>query len=142
MKDIKKSLLELFDKGYCTPKILKIAKKIKEPSSTIHYNIKKLEEQGIIKDYKAVIDYKKIEKGYLNFVFVNLSSKRYTCPEELSLLLIKYEMIFEVHICTGDYELLLKIRTKDIDEYYLFIKKIIKLYDFSKISSFSSLKEF
>ena len=60
MKDVRKKLVALFRSGYCTPQISKIAKKIKEASTTLHYNIKKLEKEGAIKTYKAVFDYKKI----------------------------------------------------------------------------------
>lgn len=63
MKDIKPRLIELFKEGYCTPQIARIAKRLKEPSTTIHYNIKKLEKEGAIKSYKAVFDYKKLMRG-------------------------------------------------------------------------------
>ena len=44
MKNIEPKLISLFKEGYCTPQIARIARKIKEPSTTIHYNIKKLEK--------------------------------------------------------------------------------------------------
>ena len=49
MKDITGKLVNLFKSGFCTPQIARIAKKLKEPSTTIHYNIKKLEKEGDIK---------------------------------------------------------------------------------------------
>ena len=42
-------IIDLFKEGYCTPQISQIAKKLKEPSTTIHYNIKKL-EKAVIKE--------------------------------------------------------------------------------------------
>ena len=57
MKDIKPKLIDLFKKGYCTPQIARIAKQIKEPSTTIHYNIKKLEKEGAIKDSVIKLNY-------------------------------------------------------------------------------------
>ena len=72
MKNIKPRLIKLFKKGFCTPQIAKIAKEIREPSTTIHYNIKKLEKEGAIKTYKAVFDYKKIDEGFCVFLFVKL----------------------------------------------------------------------
>jgi len=64
MKDIRPKLIKLLKEGYCTPQIGRIATTIDEPSSTIHYNIKKLEKEGAIKTYKAVFDYGKIEEGF------------------------------------------------------------------------------
>ena len=49
--------------------------------------------------------------------------------------------IESVDICTGDYELIVKLRTKDIDEYYHFVKQAIKRYGFSKTVSMTSLKQ-
>ena len=49
MKDIRPKLVELFKSGYCTPQIARVAKKLGEPSTTIHYNVKKLEAEGAIK---------------------------------------------------------------------------------------------
>ena len=48
MKDIRPKLIELFKTGYCAPQIARIAKKLGEPSTTIHYNVKKLEEEGFV----------------------------------------------------------------------------------------------
>jgi DNA-binding Lrp family transcriptional regulator len=141
MKNIEPKLIELFKKGYCTPQILKIAKKIIEPSTTIHYNIKRLEKEGKIKTYKAVFDYKKIDEGHCMFLFINLSQEEYGDPEKIAKEMAKDSRIESIDICTGDYELLVKLRTKDIDEFYEFAKEKIKKYKFRKTFSVTSLKQ-
>ena len=141
MKDIKPKLIDLFKGGYCTPQISKIAKKIKEPSTTIHYNIKKLEEEGIIKTYKAVFDYKKIGQGHCNYVFINIAQEDYGSPEEIAKKLAKDNRVESIDICTGDNELLVKLRTKDTQEYYKWVKEKVKKYNFRKIKSITSLKQ-
>jgi DNA-binding Lrp family transcriptional regulator len=73
MKNIKPELIRLFKEGYCAPQISRIARTIGEPSGTMHYNIKKLEEEGAIKTYKAVFDYTKIEEGFCAYVLINVS---------------------------------------------------------------------
>ena len=104
MKDIKQKLIKLFKQGYCTPQIARIAKKIKEPSTTIHYNIKKLEKEGAVKAYNAVFDYDKIGLGYCTFVLIRLSPDEYGNPERLSKELSKHPEIESVDIITGDWE--------------------------------------
>ena len=141
MKNIGPKLIELFKKGYCTPQIARIAKKIKEPSTTIHYNIKKLEKEGAIKAYKAVFDYKKIGEGHCTYIFVNLIPGKYAEPEEITRLIAKDPRVESLDIVTGDYELIIKLRTKDIDEYYSWVKSAIKRYGFSKTISVTSLKQ-
>lgn len=141
MKDIGPKLINLFKKGYCTPQIARIAKLIKEPSTTIHYNIKKLEKDNAIKTYKAVFDYKKIGEGHCTFILVNLSDDNYGEPEEVSKEIAKDPRVESIDICTGDYELLIKLRTKDIDEYYGWIKDTVHKYKFAKSYSITSLKQ-
>jgi len=141
MKDIGPKLIDLFKKGFCTPQIARIAKKIHEPSTTIHYNIKKLEQEGAVKTYKAVFDYKKIKEGHCTYILVNLTQENYAEPEEVAKHIAKDPRVESVDICTGDYELLIKLRTKDIDEYYAYVKNAIKKYGFAKTKSITSLKQ-
>ncbi|MBI2572393.1 Lrp/AsnC family transcriptional regulator [Candidatus Woesearchaeota archaeon] len=141
MKDISSKIIHLFKVGYCTPQISQIAKKIKEPSTTIHYNIKKLEKEGAIKSYKAVFDYKKIDEGFCVFVLISLSPDEYGNPEKIAQDLAKHPQIESVDICTGDWELILKVRAKNQDEYYEFTKNVISRKGIIKIKSLTSLKQ-
>lgn len=141
MKDIKPKIIELFKEGNCTPQISVIAKKLKEPGTTIHYNIKRLEEEGAIKAYKAVFDYKKIEEGHCTYIFINLSEENYGDPEKIAREIAKDTRVESIDIVTGDYEMLIKLRTKDIDEYYSWIKENVKKFGFAKTTSVSSLHQ-
>jgi len=141
MKDLSPKLIGLFKKGYCTPQIARIAKNLGEPSTTIHYNIKKLEKDGKIRAYKAVFDYKKINEGFCAFVLLRLSSQHYPDPEKIGHQFAKYPEIESVDIITGDWEIILKIRVKDQDEYYSFIKTVLSKEGIIKITTLTSLKQ-
>jgi DNA-binding Lrp family transcriptional regulator len=141
MKDIKPKIIELFKEGNCTPQISVIAKELKEPSTTIHYNIHKLEEEGAIKAYKAVFNYKKIDEGHCSYIFVNLSAENYGDPEKVAKEIAKDSRVESIDIITGDYEMLIKLRTKDIDEYYEWIKENVKRFGFAKTTSVTSLHQ-
>jgi len=141
MKDISQKLIGLFKSGYCAPQIARIAKNIKQPSTTIHYNIKKLEKEGVIKTYKAVFDYKKIEEGFCTYVLVSLSPDEYGNPERIGKDLARHPEIESVDICTGDWELILKVRARDQEEYYDFVKTVISRKGIVKIKSLVSFKQ-
>ncbi len=141
MKNIEPRLIELLKEGSCTPLISKVAKKLKEPSTTIHYNIKKLEREGAIKNYKAIFDYKKIGEGHCTYIFINVSQDSYGSPETVGNELAKDPRVESIDICTGEYELLVKLRTKDIDEYYQVVKEWIQRFKFSKTISTTSLRQ-
>jgi len=142
MKDIQTKLIRLFKEGYCTPQIGRIAREIDEPSTTIHYNIKKLESEGAIKTYKAVFDYAKIGEGFCTFVLIALSSDEYADPERVANSLARHGEVESVDILAGDWELLVKIRVRDQDEYFQFLKKVIsKEKGIENTNSIISLKQ-
>lgn len=140
MKDIRQRLIDLFKQGYCTPQIARLAKKLKSPSTTLHYNIKRLEKEGAIKAYKAVFDYKKIDEGFCAYALVSLSPKECDA-EQMAKELIKHSKIESVDICTGDWELVVKSRTKDQEEYYELVKNALVREGVLKVKSLTSLKQ-
>mgnify|MGYP006266629509 CR=1 FL=1 len=142
MKDIKPKLIRLFKEGYCTPQIGRIAREINEPSSTIHYNIKKLESEGAIKTYKAVFDYRKISEGFCAFVLIALSSDEFSDPERVANRLARHSEVESVDILAGDWELIVKVRARDQDEYFQFLKNVLsKEKGIENTNSIISLKQ-
>ena len=141
MKDIRPKLITLFKEGYCTPQIARIARKLKEPSTTIHYNIKKMEKERTMLTYKAVFDYKKIDEGFCTYVLLNLDPDEYSDPEKIAKELARYPQIESVDIVTGDWEVVLKVRVKDQDDYYSLVKNVISRKGVVKIKSLISFKQ-
>lgn len=141
MKNIKPKLIRLFKEGNCTPQIAKIAKKIGEPSTTIHYNIKKLEKEGAIKTYKAVFDYKKIEEGFCVYLFIKLTAQAGADPDKITRELAIYNEVESADLLAGEWDMVLKVRTKDQDEYYEILKIILSREGVEKTTSLISLKQ-
>jgi Lrp/AsnC family transcriptional regulator, leucine-responsive regulatory protein len=141
VKNIESKLIPLLRQGFCAPQIARIAKKTREPATTIHYNIHRMEREGKILACKAVIDSKKIGQGFTAFVLINLSPDEYGEPERIAKELMGYDEIESIDIITGDWEMLLKIRTSGQDAYYDFVKNVISRKGISKINSLMSLKQ-
>jgi DNA-binding Lrp family transcriptional regulator len=119
------SQIKLFKEDYCTPQIGRIAREINEPSTTIHYNVKKLENEGVIRTYKAVFDYKKIGEGFCSYVLIALSSDEFADPGRIADSLARHAEVESIDILAGDWEIILKIRARDQDEYFQFLKDVI-----------------
>lgn len=141
MKDIAPRLIELFKSGYCTPQISRLARKLKEPATTLHYNIKKLEGSGALLACKAVFDYKKVGMGFCTYILLTLSPDEYGDPERIGKELAKLKEVESIDVITGDWEIIAKIRTKDIDEYYGLVKNVISRPGINKIKSLTSMKQ-
>jgi len=141
MKDIQQKLIRLFKEGYCTPQIGRIAREIDEPSTTIHYNIKKLESEGAIKTYKAVFDYKKIDEGFCVYLFIKFTAAVGASPDKISLEFAKYKEVESADVIAGEWDMILKVRAKDQDEYYKVLKSILAREGIEKTTSLISLKQ-
>ena len=104
------------------------------------YN-KKLEKEGAIKSYKAVFDYKKIDEGFCTYVLINLAPDEYGEPDRVGKELSKYSEIESIDICTGDWEMVAKVRVRDQNEYYEFLKKVISRKGVVKSKTLVSFKQ-
>lgn len=105
----------------CRQRTNTIAKATDIPVTTVHNRIKKLSSSGHIHSFRAILDPIKLEKPLVSFVFVSLNRNAIEATEsktdrELISRIASHSAVQEVHTVTGDWDLLLKIRAKDIGE--------------------------
>lgn len=145
MKEIEHTIIsKLLTKDYCSPKIATLAGKLHIPNTTIHYNVKKMEDEGKIIGYKAVFNSKKIERGFCVIAHMKLDGKSYNDMEsfvKFAKRIAINEEVESVDIVTGEWELIVKIRAKDQDEYFSNLQKIIEKAPIIKVNSMVSLKQ-
>ena len=111
----------------------RISKKISIPITTVHHRIKKLEEEGIIKKYTVVLDYKKIGKPISAFVLINVDYKLLKqikkTQDDLTKKLKLHHSVEEASRITGGTDLIIKIRVKDVDELDDFVTMYLRNLD-------------
>ena len=115
-----------------------IAKNVKIPRVTTHDRIQKLKEKGIIKKFTVNLDYKKMGLQTEMFIFVSFQSGLDISQRELAKRISKIKGISEVHIISGEYDLLLKVRGKSLEEIgKLVVDKLRKLKGVEKTLTFA-----
>lgn len=115
-----------------------IAKKAKIPRVTVHDRIKKMEEKGIIKYYTAVPDYEKTGLKSEAFIFVSFLSNTEISQRELAKRIAKIQGIHEVHIISGEYDLILKVRAENLKDIgRLIVDRIRNLQGVGKTVTFA-----
>ena len=89
--------------------------------TAVYERIKKLENSKVIEKYVVIANKKKIEKSFLVFCHVKLlqHSKEYVTVFEREIL--KLEEVSECFHVSGDYDYILKIYVKDMEEYRQFM---------------------
>jgi Lrp/AsnC family leucine-responsive transcriptional regulator len=89
--------------------------------TAVYERIKKLETQKVIAKYVAIINKNKIEKSFLVFCHLKLiqHSREYVTTFEREI--IKLEEVSECFHVSGDFDYILKIYVKDMEEYRNFM---------------------
>jgi len=108
-----------------------IAKQINAPITTVFTRIKKMERSGIIREYRAILDPKKLGKSTTAFI---LASFTYRTPNretlsqrELAKEIAKFAEVQEVHIITGDWDLLIKVKAENVEAIGKFVIDKLRL---------------
>lgn len=96
-----------------------LSKKIGLPPTTIHNRIKKIEKHGVILNYSANVDYKKIGRPILAYIGItinyNIEGKKIK-QREVAEKIRKLQGVNEVTVLTGGLDIIAKIIAADIDE--------------------------
>jgi len=95
-----------------------VAQTIDSPVTTVFAKIKRMEELGIIKNYKAVLDAQKLDRGTTAFILASVSYRlkegAALSQRKIAKEIAKLPEVQEVHIITGDWDLLIKVKEKDV----------------------------
>jgi Lrp/AsnC family leucine-responsive transcriptional regulator len=111
------AILTLLQKN-CRMTAREIARKIDSPITTVFAKIKRMEQLEIIKEYKAILDSKKLNLGTTAFILASFSYRNGETPLSQRLIaeqIAKFPEVQEVHIISGDWDILIKVKEKDVD---------------------------
>ena len=108
-----------------------IARQLDIPVTTVFTRIKKLEQKGIIKEYRAILNEKKLGKGTTAFILASFSyrtqNKELLSQRELAREIAKFPEVQEVHIITGDWDLLIKVKAENVEAIGKFVIDKLRL---------------
>lgn len=79
--------------------------------------VKNMIEKGIIKGFKAVLDNNALNRNHIAFTEVKLNDTRDTALKSFNKAVMEVPEIEECHMIAGQFDYLLKVRTKNIADY-------------------------
>jgi Lrp/AsnC family transcriptional regulator, leucine-responsive regulatory protein len=98
-----------------------LANKLHLTPTPIHERIKKLQKEGYIKKYVALLDREKLNKGLLVFCHVSLKQHEKEIGKKFVKDVLSLKEVTECYNVSGDYDFMLKVMVKDMPEYQNFI---------------------
>lgn len=101
--------------------------------TAVYERIKKLEREGVIKNYVALLNKNKIEKGFVVFCHIKLVQHSKDFLTKFEKEVVKLKEVLECFHVSGDYDYILKIFVKDMEAYREFM--VTKLTTLDHIGS-------
>lgn len=87
-------------------------------------NVKELEDAGIIKGYKAVIDWEKLDNAYVSaLIELKVIPQEEYGFEKIAETIMKYREVETVYLMSGSYDLTVIVKGKTFQEVAMFVAK-------------------
>ena len=97
--------------------ITELAKRIGLSKSPTQARLRRLEEIGAIRGYRAILDPITLGLDHVAFVEVRLSDTREAALAKFNAAVAKVPEIEQCHLIAGNFDYLLKVRTHDMRSY-------------------------
>ena len=97
--------------------IADLARRIGLSKSPTQARLRRLESEGIITGYRALIDPIRLGLDHVAFVEVRLGDTREAALAEFNAAVAKVGEIEQVHLIAGNFDYLMKVRTRSMADY-------------------------
>lgn len=97
--------------------LTELAAKVGLSTTPCQARVRRLEADGYIRGYRAVLDMNRLGLAHVAFVQVKLSDTRERALEAFAAAVVNIAEIEQCHMIAGGFDYLLKVRTKDIGAY-------------------------
>lgn len=119
-----------------------IAKILNLTTSPVYDRIRRLEKQGFIKKYVAILDKKLIDRSVTTICQVSMRYHNEAFIEKFEEQVQALEEVQECYHMAGQVDFILKIHTKDLEAYHDFVKtKLSKIDNIGVLNSAFVLKD-
>ncbi len=122
--------------------VRELAERVHLSITPVHDRIKKLENQGIIEKYVALINRKRIGRGMMVYCFITLDKQRQESFQEFNEAIRQLPEVLECSVVSGNFDYLLKVIVSDMEAYNTFYQsKLSVLHSVSHMSSSFVMEE-
>ena len=94
-----------------------LGEKVGLSKTPVQARVRRLERDGYIRGYQAIVDREKMGEGHVAFVQVKLSDTRSEALDAFNRAARAVPEIEQCHMIASSFDYLLKVRTKDIAAY-------------------------
>ncbi len=119
-----------------------LASKLNLSVTAVYERIKKLERNGIISGYVALVNKKMVGLPFTVFCHIKLVEHVHKSVTQFEKEIVELEEVLECFHVSGDYDYLLKVAVRDMDHFRSFmVSKLTKLKNIGSTQSSFAISE-
>ena len=116
--------------------VREIAEKIHLSTTPVHERIKRMEADGVIKQYATLVDPAKVKKGLIAICYVRLKEHSKTAGTKFIKVINALPEILECYNISGEFDFMLKVVTEDMNAYHDFhVNKLSSIENLGHVQS-------
>lgn len=102
----------------------------------VHERIKRMEEEGVIKQYVALLDHTKVKKGLMVICYVSLKEHNKQSGSRFIKTIHNLHEVVECYNISGEFDFMLKVVAENMDAYYDFhVNKLSQVENMGRLQS-------
>ena len=118
-----------------------IAERVGLSKTPCQLRLKRLESEGYILGYRALLAHDKLDRAHVAFVEVKLSSTTGTALAAFNRAVLRIPEVEQCHMLAAHFDYLLKVRTRDIADYRrVLAEEISRLPHVAQTSTYVSME--
>ena len=119
-----------------------LAEKVNLSTTPVFERLKRLEREGYIKKYTAIIDADKLNMGFMVFCHVKLKNMNRQITDDFENRIQEIPEVTECYNTSGNFDFTLKIHVADMNQYREFLfNKLGKIESLGTLESVFVMKE-
>lgn len=100
--------------------VKEVAENVHLSTTPVHERIKRLENNGVIKQYAALLDNNKVKKGLMVVCYVSLKEHSKNAGTKFIKHINSLPEVIECYNISGEFDFMLKVVAENMNEYYDF----------------------
>lgn len=100
--------------------VKEIGDKVNLSPTPVHERIKRLENTGVIKQYAALVNAEKVDKGLMVICYVSLKQHNRQAGAKFIQAIMEMNEVIACYNISGEFDFMLKVVCKDMNTYYDF----------------------
>lgn len=116
--------------------VKEISQKVHLSTTPVHERIKRLEQTGVIKQYAALLDHSKVNKGLMVICYVSLKEHNRNAGTKFIRAINELPEVIECYNISGEYDFMLKVVEANMDSYYDFhVNRLSQIENMGNVQS-------